>query len=155
MMMMEVRKASVEDLLAVASLFDAYRVFYKQESNLQASRRFISERILQGDSVILVSKDDDGTLTGFVQLYPLFSSVQMKKLWLLNDLYVDPMYRGLRISIMLIDCAKQLVAETNAAGLILETSKSNTIGNNLYLRTDFKLDLDHNYYAWCPPSAES
>jgi ribosomal protein S18 acetylase RimI-like enzyme len=153
--MMEVSKASAEDLLELASLFDAYRVFYEQVSDLQASKQFISERVMQGDSVIFVSKNEDGTLTGFVQLYPLFSSVRMKKLWLLNDLYVDPLYRGLKISVMLIDCAKKLVDETNAAGLILETSKSNTIGNNLYRRADFKLDLDHNYYAWCPPSAES
>jgi hypothetical protein len=30
----------------------------------------------------------------------------------------------------------------------LETAKSNTIGNNLYPRTSFFLDEDHNYYSW-------
>jgi ribosomal protein S18 acetylase RimI-like enzyme len=74
----------------------------------------------------------------------------MKRLWLLNDLYVHPNFRGLKVSVSLIDMAKQLAKETNAAGLILETAKSNAIGNNLYNRTDFVLDTDHNYYAWSP-----
>ena len=149
----EIREAAMQDLLPLASLFDAYRVFYKKESDFQASKEFISERIVQRDAAIFVAKNGDGILTGFIQLYPLFSSIRMKRLWLLNDLYVDPAYRGLRISVMLIDYAKKLAIETNSAGLMLETAKSNTVGNNLYLRTDFHLDMDHNYYAWSSPAS--
>jgi ribosomal protein S18 acetylase RimI-like enzyme len=72
----------------------------------------------------------------------------MKRLWLLNDLYVHPSFRGQRVSVKLIDRAKQHTHETQAAALLLETAKSNTIGNNLYHRTDFVLDNDHNYYSW-------
>jgi ribosomal protein S18 acetylase RimI-like enzyme len=72
----------------------------------------------------------------------------MKRLWLLNDLFVHPSFRGLKVSVMLIDRAKQLIRETQAAALILETAKSNVIGNRLYHRTDFVLDTDHNYYSW-------
>jgi hypothetical protein len=49
---------------------------------------------------------------------------------------------------MLLDRSKQLAQETQAAGLVLETAKSNTIGNNLYLKTNFVLDTSHNYYEW-------
>lgn len=87
---------------------------------------------------------------GFVQLYPLLSSVRLKRLWLLNDLYVTPKFRGMKVSVLLVDSAKQLARETNSAGLLLETGKSNKIGNSLYLTTDFVLDTDHNYYAWSP-----
>jgi ribosomal protein S18 acetylase RimI-like enzyme len=72
----------------------------------------------------------------------------MKKLWLLNDLYVNPRFRGQKVSVMLLDGAKQLARETQAAGLVLETAKSNTIGNYLYVKADFVLDTDHNYYSW-------
>jgi ribosomal protein S18 acetylase RimI-like enzyme len=95
-----------------------------------------------------VASSPQDALAGFVQLYPLFSSTRLKKLWLLNDLYVDEMFRGQRISIMLIDEAKRLAMETNSAGLILETAKSNVIGNQLYIRTGFELDKDHHYYSW-------
>jgi GNAT superfamily N-acetyltransferase len=87
-------------------------------------------------------------VVGFIQLYPLFSSTRLRRLWLLNDLFVDPKYRGLKASVILIDRAKQLVKQTNAAGLVLETAKSNAIGNTLYLKTNFVLDEDHNYYRW-------
>ena len=72
----------------------------------------------------------------------------MKKLWLLNDLYVEENYRGKGYSVALINKAKELCKETKACGLILETSKENTVGNKLYPKTGFSLDTEHNYYSW-------
>lgn len=145
---MTVSKATLHDLGPLSVLFDEYRIFYKKESELQQIKAFLSERINNNDSVIFVAKSTDGDLIGFVQLYPLFSSTRLKRLWLLNDLYVNPKFRGLKVSVMLIDRSKQLARETNSAGLLLETARSNTIGNSLYLKTDFILDTDHNYYSW-------
>jgi ribosomal protein S18 acetylase RimI-like enzyme len=145
---MYIHLVTLQDLSALVKLFDAYRVFYEKESDPLGVREFLSERISRGDSVIFVATDPDGTMMGFVQLYPLFSSTRMKKLWLLNDLYVAPEFRGRQVSVMLIDRAKQLAEETNAAGLTLETAKSNSIGNNLYLKTGFEMDTEHNFYSW-------
>jgi GNAT superfamily N-acetyltransferase len=89
-----------------------------------------------------------GDLAGFVQLYPLFSSTRMKKLWLLNDLFVQEEYRGKGYSLALIEKSKKLCEETGACGLMLETHKENIIGNKLYERTGFSLDAEHNYYSW-------
>ena len=145
---MTTSKAAIHDIDHLAMLFDEYRVFYQRKTDLQGSREFLSQRIANNDSEIFVARSSDGALMGFVQLYPILSSVQMKKLWLLNDLYVGPSFRGMNVSVMLIDCAKRLAMETGSAGLILETAKSNAIGNNLYVKTDFALDNDHNYYSW-------
>jgi ribosomal protein S18 acetylase RimI-like enzyme len=145
---MKIHHATPQDLEELSALFDQYRVFYQYESNLKAVKSFLSERITASDSVIFVARSPDGELTGFVQLYPLLSSTRMKKLWLLNDLYVHPNFRGMKVSVMLIDRAKQLARETDSAGLMLETAKSNTIGNNLYRKTKFSLDTDHNFYSW-------
>ena len=145
---MAIRKATTEDIDQLAVLFDQYRVFYKYMSDLAAARTFLSDRMKRGESEIYISEWDTGQIAGFVQLYPLFSSTRMKKLWLLNDLFVDPNFRGRGISLMLIDRAKQLAKETDSAGLLLETEKSNTIGNNLYPRAGFVADADHNYYSW-------
>jgi GNAT superfamily N-acetyltransferase len=98
--------------------------------------------------LIFVSFDEANVMTGFTQLYPLFSSTRMKRLWLLNDLFVDERFRGKGFSIALIEKSKELCYQTGACGLLLETAKSNTIGNNLYPRTSFFLDEDHNYYSW-------
>jgi hypothetical protein len=72
----------------------------------------------------------------------------MKKLWLLNDLYVDVYNRNKGYSIQLITKAKELCRLTHACGIILETSKENTVGNSLYPKTGFRLDNEHNYYNW-------
>ena len=50
----------------------------------------------------------------------------------------------------LIDKAKELVKDSNACGMMLETEKSNKIGNNLYPETGFKKNDLSNFYEWVP-----
>ena len=143
---MNIREATITDLESLSVLFDKYRVFYGKESDQSAAKAFLKDRMERNDSVIFVA--DDGVLKGFTQLYPLFSSVRMKKLWLLNDLFVDEQFRGQGISIALIDSAKNLCRQTNACGMYLETEKTNVIGNSLYLKTGFTLNDKRNFYDW-------
>lgn len=145
---MNYRKAKDIDLEILSSLFNMYRVFYRKESDLNGAIKFLTERLTHQDSEIFVAENEEKKLTGFVQLYPLFSSTRMKKLWLLNDLFVHPEFRGQGISRGLIERAKKLVVESNACGMFLETEKSNLIGNNLYPKTGFTLNKDSNYYTW-------
>ncbi|MEO8146284.1 MAG: GNAT family N-acetyltransferase [Bacteroidia bacterium] len=143
-----IKRATLDDLNSLAELFDSYRNFYKKESAIEEAKQFLKERITNNESVIFVSFNQQNIMTGFVQLYPLFSSTRMKRLWLLNDLFVRADYRGLRISVALINKAKHLCYETNACGLTLETAKTNDIGNQLYPLMEFILDEDHNFYYW-------
>ncbi|CDF80985.1 N-acetyltransferase GCN5 [Formosa agariphila KMM 3901] len=145
---MTYRKVVKEDVKSVAELFDAYRVFYEKESDLKGAEKFLSERLKRRDSEIFVAENESQKLVGFVQLYPLFSSTRMEKLWLLNDLFVTSDFRGQGVSVNLIEKAKQLVVKTHACGMFLETSKSNIVGNKLYPKTGFKLNEDSNYYEW-------
>ena len=145
---MKIRKSNISDIKQLSKMFDDYRVFYEKESDLQGSEIFLSERIQNKDSEIFVAENSQNILVGFVQLYPIFSSTRMKRLWLLNDLYVNKDNRGNGVSVLLIEEAKKLSSETNAYGLILDTAKSNIVGNQLYPKTGFSLDLDHNYYSW-------
>lgn len=145
---MKIRKANITDIEGIAKLFDAYRIFYRKKSDIKAANNYLSQRLNNKDSEIYVCEIDEGELVGFVQLYPLFSSTRMKKYWLLNDLFVAHDHRGKGISIQLIEMAKQLVIETSACGMFLETEKSNIIGNNLYPKTGFKLIDAVNYYEW-------
>lgn len=145
---MTIKKATISDVEQLSKLFDEYRVFYQKESDVPNAKAFISERLKNKDSEIFVAASDDGILMGFVQLYPQFSSTRMKRLWLLNDLFVNPNYREQHIAVLLIDKAKELAKETHSAGLTLATSKTNRIGNTLYPRTNFELDQEYNYYHW-------
>ncbi len=145
---MKIEKATLSDLEELNELFDGYRVFYEKESDKKSSKAFLKERIEQNESVIFISRNNDGVATGFVQLYPLFSSTRMKRFWLLNDLYVDSNFRGQGFSKALIERSKELCLETDACGMMLETAKDNHVGNQLYPATGWSLDGDHNYYTW-------
>lgn len=141
------RKATIQDLPQLAELFDQYRVFYHKESDISAAENFLKQRIENKDSEIFVA-ESEGKLTGFVQLYPLFSSTRMKRYWLLNDLYVNKNYRGKGFSKKLIEEAKQLAKSTDASGILLETGKSNDIGNQLYPSCGFEIYDEVNFYEW-------
>ncbi len=146
--MIHIKSANIDNLELLSILFNQYRIFYRMPSELERTRVFLSARIQNKDSEIFTAENNKSELMGFVQLYPIFSSTRMKRLWLLNDLFVDLPHRNKQISIQLISRCKQLCRDTDACGLILETEKTNVIGNALYLKTDFILDLEHNYYAW-------
>jgi GNAT superfamily N-acetyltransferase len=145
---MKIRKINTKDIKNLSKLFDNYRVFYGKKSDLQGSERFLYERIKNNESEIFVAENNNEELVGFIQLYPIFSSTKMQKLWLLNDLFVEENQRGKGISVLLIEESKKLCIETNACGLILETAKSNEIGSKLYPKTGFSLDKEHNFYSW-------
>ena len=142
-----IRRATTNDLPQLSQLFDAYRIFYRKSPDITGATDFLNERMKENESVIFVD-DENGTLTGFTQLYPQFSSTRMQRAWLLNDLYVHPTYRGKGISKKLIEAAKQLARETNAAGLLLETEKTNITGNQLYPSAGFVLYNETNFYWW-------
>ena len=76
----------------VYELLDKYRIFYGKESDLKSCRNFINERLHQGDSLIYIVIYQ-GRAVGFTQLYPKFSSAQMTKNWIINDLYVNEQFR--------------------------------------------------------------
>ncbi len=145
-------KAGAEHLDELAPLFDAYRIFYQQHSNVKAGKYFLEERITKNESEIFIAIDDDKRIIGFVQLYPVFSSTRLKKYWLLNDLFVDAASRGKGIAVALIQAVKDLCINSGSCGMMLETAKTNIEGNKLYPKTGFILDENHNYYFWDLPT---
>ena len=141
------RKAQLADVQQLSELFDQYRIFYHKDSDIPAAEKFLTERIKNRDSEIFVA-ENEGKLVGFVQLYPLFSSTRMKRYWLLNDLYVNENYRGKGFSKQLIEASKEMAKSTDAAGILLETGKSNDIGNKLYPSCGFEIYDEVNFYEW-------
>ena len=146
---MNIREVKTSDLDKLSILFNSYRIFYGKESNIDISKKFLESRISNKDSKMFICEVNN-ILTGFVQLYPLFSSVRVSRYWLLNDLFIDSEFRGKGYSKLLIDRAKELVLESGACGMMLETKKSNKIGNSLYPKTGFKINDLSNFYEWVP-----
>ncbi|MBA6390944.1 GNAT family N-acetyltransferase [Colwellia sp. BRX10-3] len=133
-----VNRARIENINEVSILFNSYRVFYDQDSNLELAKEFISERINNNESVIFYAIDNTGAYLGFTQLYPNFSSVSAKRSWVLNDLYVSESARRLGVGKKLMQAAKNFALSTNAKGIALETAEDNVNAQALYESLGYK-----------------
>jgi len=142
--MIEIIRASLDNLNDIESLFDEYRQFYQQPSNLLAARDFIHERILNDESVIFLAKIDD-EYVGFTQLYPTFTSVGLARTWLLNDLYVRIEYRKKGIADQLIRAVIEFSKLTNRKKIFLSTAVDNIVAQKLYEKIGFVKDDFLNY----------
>ncbi|WP_067841289.1 GNAT family N-acetyltransferase [Amphibacillus sediminis] len=142
---MEIYQATIEDLEGVANLFNLYRIFYQQTSDLEAAKRYIKARLERKDSVIFVVKKKQDYL-GFTQLYPTFSSISMKKDWILNDLFVGEEARRQGIGEKLLNKAKSYAIETGAKSISLETASDNYPAQNLYKKNGYTRDLQYYHY---------
>jgi ribosomal protein S18 acetylase RimI-like enzyme len=135
----EIRQASPADAGAAATLFDAYRQFYNRPSNVEAARRFLFARLSKDESVMFLACREE-TAIGFVHLYPVFSSTNLTRQWILNDLYVAPESRKHGVAHALMDRAHQFAQSTQADGLTLETASDNHPAQRLYERLGWKRD---------------
>ena len=136
---MIVRRATLEDLQPLAVLFDEYRQFYGASSNLELSYQFLKQRFLNQESVIFVHVKDD-IFTGFVLLYMGFSSVACSIYYILDDVYVTPIYRRQGSAKQLIDTAILFARHENAQRISLETQKNNYHSHQLYEQMGFVKD---------------
>ncbi|WP_245699772.1 GNAT family N-acetyltransferase [Paenibacillus glacialis] len=141
-------QATIEDMEEVILLFDQYRIFYGQDSDTINARIFISDRFDNNDSVILLARDTtEGAPIGFVQMYPSFSSISMRKIWILNDLFVIEKYRRQGVAQSLLDAATNVARITKAKGIELSTASDNVNAQRLYERNGFRRDEVYYYYS--------
>jgi len=142
----DIRRAGSDDLDALAGLFDLYRQFYRQPSDLAGARAFLSERIARDESVIFLA-EDSGQPFGFTQLYPSFTSSGMKRTFILNDLFVVSEARGRGVATALLRHAAKFAQGEGAARLGLSTAVDNSAAQALYEREGWKRDTDFFSYT--------
>lgn len=142
----DIVRMTPEHLDTATELFDGYRIFYGQESDEAGAQTFLRERVERDESVLFLVMDDEIGL-GFTQLYPLFSSVSMGSLWLLNDLYVAPEARKRGVGAALLERARGFAIETGAIGLKLSTAKDNLAAQRLYEKLGWKRNEDFYHYS--------
>ncbi len=139
-----IKRAGIEDVNIIAPLFDAYRIFYAQPTDIAAAVNFLTERLLKNESVIFVAFINEAAI-GFTQLYPIFSSVSLRNTWLLNDLYVDESARQQGVAAALLNKATAFGVEKNAKWLLLETAADNYTAQAVYEKNGWIKQTDFFY----------
>lgn len=145
---LHIRQALLDDLDTLTPLFDAYRQFYAQAPDPDHARTFLHERLALRESVIFLAGLDRGDTTeavGFMQLYPGFSSVAARRLWILNDLFVTPQARHHGVGRALLARAREHARATGACRVTLSTAADNAHAQGLYESFGFARDTDVHY----------
>jgi ribosomal protein S18 acetylase RimI-like enzyme len=147
---MEVIQINSTQTSLVFELFDKYRVFYGQASNIELAKSFIQARQDNYESVIFVAlSDEKKEPIGFTQLYPIYSSVRAIKNWLLNDLYVEKAFRKQSIGESLIRAAMNFAKGNDANFVELSTAVTNKTAQSLYEQIGFeKQNPDTEFYTY-------
>ncbi len=136
---MTARQAVMADLPELAALFDAYRQFQGQTSDVPAARRFLQQCLDHGESVIFVCHEGADAL-GFAQLYPIYSSVSMTRVFVLNDLFVHAPHRRKGVAARLLSALEAYAWSLGAARISLNVAQGNLSAQQLYLAQSWKQD---------------
>jgi ribosomal protein S18 acetylase RimI-like enzyme len=134
-----VRQAVLTDLEELAQLFDQYRQFQGQASDLTAARDFLRARFDHGESVIFMAHEGEQPV-GFAQLYPSFSSVALARVFVLNDLFVHESGRRKGVASKLLAAIEAYATAQGAVRITLVVAKPNTAAQALYEATGWQQD---------------
>ena len=145
---MRIVQATLEHLDLLTPLFIKYRDFYGELPFPDSSRKFLETRLKRKESVIyLALADDEDKLLGYCQLFPSYSSLSLKRVWILNDIFVAEDARRQLVADRLIQQAKKLAKETNAVRLRVSTSIHNEVAQKVYESIGFREDSKFKNYT--------
>lgn len=145
--MKEIVRAELKHLEELGRLFNLYRIFYEEEDDIEKATNYITARFKNEDSIIFVSRRQDSTLNGFVQLYPSYCSVSTIPILILYDLFVDESERARGKGRLLMNAARDYAKENGYKRLELSTAKDNYIGQSLYESLGYALDKEFLQYS--------
>jgi ribosomal protein S18 acetylase RimI-like enzyme len=145
---MRIVQATLEHLDLLTPLFIKYREFYGELPFPDSSRKFLETRLKRKESVIyLALADDEDKLLGYCQLFPSYSSLSLKRVWILNDIFVAEDARRMLVADRLLQTAKQMAKETNAVRMRVATSVSNEVAQKTYESIGFREDSRFKNYT--------
>jgi GNAT superfamily N-acetyltransferase len=131
-------------------LLDEHRLAQGQASDVPAARTFLHERFDHGESVVFVAHHDTAAL-GFAQLYPSFSSTALRRVFVLNDLFVRAEGRRQGVASMLLAAVEQYAWSFGAVRVSLNVARDNGAGQALYSARGWQQDQQFHMFHRLPP----
>jgi len=110
------------------------------------ARQFLRERFEHNESIVFLAVLGDGSAVGFTQLFPSFSSASAARTFILNDLFVLPGARRMRVGSLLLSAAAGFGRAAGAVRLTLSTEVTNETAQALYEIAGRKRQTDFYVY---------
>lgn len=148
-MSLTVRIMTLADLDRIAPLFDTYRIFYGQCSDVVRARDWLQQRLSRNEATVLLA-ERGGVAVGFALLYPTWSSVSTAPVLVLNDLYVDASARRGGVALALLRAAAEYGRSRGAVRLSLETARDNHAAQALYRHAGWSADATQWFHLPLP-----
>jgi len=135
----KVHEATLANIEILAKLFNQYREFYGKIPDYLGATAFLSAHLNQARSQIFVAQVSE-QLVGFIQLYPLWSSLETRRVWMINDLFVRADYRGEHVGQALMQEGIRFAKQHDAVYIALETGMDNLRAQKLYQKLGFVIE---------------
>ena len=143
---LQIKIAQPDDFEKIGEVFNLYRQFYEKESNIEACRNYIYERLINNEAQIFYIENEKECM-GITQLYTTFDSLELSKKIILYDLFVRSEYRNKGIGRMLMNAAKSFAEKKGVTSIELSTSINNKNAQSLYESLEYQRDTEfYDYY---------
>ncbi len=143
---LQIKIAQPDDFEKIGEVFNLYRQFYEKESNIEACKKYIHERLINNEAQIFYIENEKECM-GITQLYTTFDSLELSKKIILYDLYVRSEYRNKGIGRMLMNAAKSFAEKKGVTSIELSTSINNKNAQSLYESLEYQRDTEfYDYY---------
>ena len=143
---LQIKIAQPDDFEKIGEVFNLYRQFYEKESNIEACKNYIHERLINNEAQIFYIENEKECM-GITQLYTTFDSLELSKKIILYDLFVRSEYRNKGIGRMLMNAAKSFAERKGVTSIELSTSINNKNAQSLYESLDYQRDTEfYDYY---------
>lgn len=144
--MIEIKNARLLHLDTFLRLFKQYRAFHQLPAASKTSRQFLQQRIEQKDAVILLAFSEQKAV-GFALLFPSISSLAMKPVWILNDLFVEVQHRRRGVARELILQAERQALVKGIFSIKLATAEENLKAQSVYQAMGYRLNESFKHYG--------
>ncbi len=144
--MSEIKQASLFYLEPLCLLFEQYRDFYHVPVAKKQNRHFLAQRIKNKDSIIFIIFEQQQA-SGFINIYPSYSSIAMQPMWIINDLFITPSCRRKGLATQLMKETIRYANKNEVFSIKLATSVDNIAAQSLYSSLGFQLNNEFNYYT--------
>jgi GNAT superfamily N-acetyltransferase len=142
-----IRQATIQDLSKLVPIFEDYREYFYQTKNPVMVEQFLFEKFEHLESVIFIAQHQE-KVVGFAQLYPVFSSLTLQRVWLLNDFFIAEEFRGSGVGTQLFAIVKEFTLLTKSKGIELSVEHTNKKAWKFWEKQGFKMDEEFRYYFY-------